>query len=47
VIGAAEFCKWSEFDHGISPLLEFRWPIGYAARCGIETETIETHCFQK
>jgi hypothetical protein len=27
VIGAAEFCKGPEFDHGISPLPEFRWPL--------------------
>jgi hypothetical protein len=27
VIGAAEFRKRSEFDHGISPLLAFRWPL--------------------
>jgi hypothetical protein len=30
VIGAAEFCKWSEFDHGMFPVIEFPLAFGYA-----------------
>jgi hypothetical protein len=29
VVGAAEFCKWSEFDHGIFPRVEFALRYGY------------------
>src|SRR6202012_3007252 len=32
--------------HGMSPFPEFRLTLGYASRCGIEIETIETHCFR-
>jgi hypothetical protein len=32
VIGAAEFCKWSEFDHGIFPWFDFSGGAGRPTR---------------
>jgi hypothetical protein len=32
VIGAAEFCKWPEFDHGIFPWFDFSGSAGRPTR---------------